>query len=1004
MRHHLFQVSLLLLSLAGLGFQCSTPGDQKVNLQEVAFSQGTNMAVAVSPDQSKLVIDLLGRLWIMPIEGGTPHPITDPYGNARLPRWSPNGKKILFQGYWSGTWQIYTINSDGSDLQQITQGTYDHREPAWGEQGTRIYYSSDVSGNYDVWEYNLEKKEARNISNQNFNQFAPIWHPKQGLLYLSDDPVEPGIIQRNGEQVRLLYSSDRNLEALSWNTAGTILSFQQAGELHFLPIDNRVSMEPVKGTQPINDLFPFSVSWLDEQRFVFTADGQIKRGRIGTSEIDSIPFTVKMTIERPVYSPKNNFLAESGEKLKVKGIFMPRLSPDGRQALMILMQDVWLRGPSGELKQITKGPHVEMAPVWSPDGKKLAYLSDRRGSFGIYVRDLEEDKDRFIAEITGSPAGLAWSPDGQYLAYSGSYGPRQGRLFLCSLQTGELKMLGGLINSSLGVPSWSPDGKTIALSTLRPYSTRFREGVNTVLFIDTQTGERKLLGGLPHFSVGTRAYNGPEWSPDGLFLAAISSSRLWLIPITEDRQKAGEPILLTNELADAPSWSADGKELLFIGTDRLQKINLESRSIVDWPLNLEIPLKRSSEKKLIRVGHLFNGKQKTWLQNQDIIIEGNRILDVLPASPENERDIDTLIDASQQYVMPGLIEGHAHQGSWEGEKLGRTLLAWGITASRDPASDPYDALNRREVQLSGKAWSPRIFFTGSPFDGSRIYYGGANALQDSLQIELELQRAKRLDYDLIKTYVRLADPLQKKVIKAAHEIGIPVSSHELYPAVSYGMDGLEHILGTSRRGYSPKMSRENIAYEDVINLIAKSGMSFCPTTGIYVSYNFLLAQDTNLLNDPKVHTFMPDYNQLTARQGISQVRAAPEQWEKDFRNAMQMVKQIHEKGGWVVAGTDSPIIPFGFALHLELQAYSRAGIPNFEVLQTATLQAARVLQLENELGSIEKGKLADILFLNANPELDLKNLMQVDRVMLNGDLISVAQLSKGYQTNKRLPK
>lgn len=976
--------------------RCTSASDGDQTRRKVTFSEGTNMAVALAPDQTQLVFDLLGRLWLMPVEGGSPRPITDPYGNARLPQWSPDGKKILFQAYWTGNWQIYTIHPDGTNLQQLTDGSYDHREPVWGEDETQIYYSADETGNYDIWQLDLDSGEKTNISQQKFNQFAPVWHPARGLTYISDHPDAAGIVQYQAENTKILYGSEKALTAVSWNKEGSILSFQEEGQLQFLPYNSREQSGVVNRSGPEEDLFPFALSWLDETRFLYTADGQIKSGRVGSADAGVIPFSIELELERPVYATKKHSLGEDDDDLQVKGIFMPRLSPDGHQAVMILMQDVWLRQASGQMLQLTDDPYVEMAPVWSPDGQRIAYLSDRRGSFGIYIRDLSSGEDRFLSSVGGSAAGLSWSPDGQRLAYSASYGPRQGRLFLCDVEEGALQMIGGLINSSVGAPSWSPDSKTIALSTLRPYSTRYREGVNTVLFIDTETGARQILGGLAHFSVGTRAYNGPEWSPDGRFLATISSSRLWLIPITEDKQLAGDPIPLTDQLADAPSWSADGKELLFIGTDRLVRINVESRLEVTWPLDLEVNPPLIDSRKLIRAGHLFDGRQRTWLQNQDILIERNRIVDVRPASAENEEGVDILIDASDQYVMPGLIEGHAHQGSWDGEKLGRTFLAWGVTASRDPASDPYDARNRREAQMVGKAWSPRIFFTGSPFDGNRIYYGGANALQDSLQIDLELQRAKRLDYDLIKTYVRLSDPLQKKIIESAHEIGIPVSSHELYPAVSYGMDGLEHILGTSRRGYSPKMTAQKIAYEDVINLIADSGMSFCPTTGIYVSYNYMLAQDTSLLNDPKVRALMPEFNQMSARQGIAQVRAAPKQWEKDFANAMRMVKEVYDRGGWIVAGTDSPIIPFGFALHLELQAYAAAGIPNFDVLQTATINAARVLRLEDDLGSIEKGKLADILFLNADPAADIKNLMQVDRVMLNGELVTVETLMEGY--------
>src|SRR3990170_4365037 len=97
------------------------------------------------------------------------------------------------------------------------------------------------------------------------------------------------------------------------------------------------------------------------------------------------------------------------------------------------------------------------------------------------------------------------------------------------------------------------------------------------------------------------------------------------------------------------------------------------------------------------------------------------------------------------------------------------------------------------------------------------------------QLELELNRAIALDYDMIKTYVRMPDQMQQRVTSFAHSHGIPVSSHEIYPATYYGVDAVEHMGATSRRGYSPKLTALNNSYEDVVQLIVKSGMNITPT-------------------------------------------------------------------------------------------------------------------------------------------------------------------------------
>src|SRR6185436_17521400 len=167
-----------------------------------------------------------------------------------------------------------------------------------------------------------------------------------------------------------------------------------------------------------------------------------------------------------------------------------------------------------------------------------------------------------------------------------------------------------------------------------------------------------------------------------------------------------------------------------------------------------------------------------------------------------------------------------------GEALGRAFLSWGITTVRNPATNTFDTMENREAFESGARIGPRLFTTGEPFDGSRIYYPGGVSLDDTGQLPLALQHAKDFDFDFIKTYVRLPDLMQKRIIEEAHRMGMPVTSHELYPAVAFGADGVEHIRGTSCRGYSPKVSALNYSYKDVIDLLALSKMTITPTINI----------------------------------------------------------------------------------------------------------------------------------------------------------------------------
>ena len=117
----------------------------------LTLTEGTSMAAAASPDGRTVVIDLLGALWTVPIDGGRARRILEDGYDARLPAWSPDGKRIAFQAYRDSTWNIWTIDAEGSGLRRETSGPFDDREPHWSPDGTRLAFSSDRSGSYDVW-------------------------------------------------------------------------------------------------------------------------------------------------------------------------------------------------------------------------------------------------------------------------------------------------------------------------------------------------------------------------------------------------------------------------------------------------------------------------------------------------------------------------------------------------------------------------------------------------------------------------------------------------------------------------------------------------------------------------------------------------------------------------------------------------------------------------------------------------------------------------------------
>jgi imidazolonepropionase-like amidohydrolase len=310
-----------------------------------------------------------------------------------------------------------------------------------------------------------------------------------------------------------------------------------------------------------------------------------------------------------------------------------------------------------------------------------------------------------------------------------------------------------------------------------------------------------------------------------------------------------------------------------------------------------------------------------------------------------------------------------------------------VTSVRDPGSDPYVAKERQEAWDSGRRIGPRTHVTGYLADGNRVYYSIAEGLVSVQHVQRVIERSRQLELDFIKTYVRLPDEWQKLIVDAAHDMGIPTSSHELFPAASYGMDHVEHIGGTSRRGYQPKVSQTGHVYGDVINLLAKSGMGITPTL-VLPGFSVIASEDDGYFDTPQFNSFYgaevkAGLKMFSARSGTAPIVAKA--------NALALRKLV-DAGALVVTGTDSPFVPYGAGLHAELRLYVRAGLSPFEALHAATVSSATAAGVIDDTGTLEAGKLADIVVLEGDPLANINDADNVVMTIKNGKAYTLGTL------------
>jgi len=973
---------------------------------DITVSEGTNMAVALSPDYSTLAMTLQGALWTIPANGGVAKRITDGMGDDQEPVWSPDGEYIAFYSYRSGNYHIWVIKKDGTGLKQITDGYYDDREPDWAPDGRSIIFSSDRSGNYDIWQIELSDSKLKQLTSNKANDYNPAFSANGKQIAFVSERDQPGIYILDNDIERLAIPSKLRLAAPSWSTDDKKLAFTAytSKSMLFAPTNTSymciadLATDSIKQISVGNeDLFPFRINWELDGTIIYSADGKIKKRVLGGDRISTIPFKATFTLNRTTYK-KRQYDFDTHEEKSVLGIVGPMGSPDGKKVAFSALGHIYIQEINGKLSQITNGAYVDLYPDWSPDGKKLAYISDRLGKMEIWIQDIKTgDSRRLTNQVSEEVTMPSWSPDGKQIAFTTTYYMKRwghiGKLKVADVATGNVN---SVTTKNLFIPSkasWSSDGKTIALMDLVPSSSRFREGLNKFLLVSLNNGAFRHVSPDSTNPLGIRSQNGPVWSPDGRRIAYVKNGVLWVVSVTKTGSIVGEPKQLTSELADNLSWTRDSKNIVFIATDRLKKINIESRESTDIKINLKWKPKHPIADYIIHTGKLFNGVDSTYLENVDIYVSGNRIKEIRPHT-EHPKGIK-VIDASDKVVLPGLFEMHTHLSCSDGEKLGKIWLSYGITSVREPGADPYEANERKEAWSGGFRPGPRDFFTGGLNAGNRVYYGYANSVTDTNHLRMELERAKKLNYSLIKTYVRLPNSFQKKFAEGAHSLGIPITSHELFPAVMYNVDDLEHIAGTSRRGYSLILDANFRSYEDVVKLISLSGMNVTPTLSLRSGFSRMASQYDELLNDDRMRKFLSgeelkELTDETLREESSRTLRSDE----NFKALLQTVKNIFDLGGRITSGTDAPFATYGASLHTELWILVQAGLTPFHALQTATINAAQNVGVGKDLGSIEPGKLADIIIVDGDPLNRIQDAMKVKEVVKDGVIYHVNEWTK----------
>ena len=985
----------------------------------LSFTAATNGSATLAPGGDRIVAEVQNVLWSIPRSGGEATALTTAGLEPNRPQFAPDGRSLVVCAYRGGGFHLWTMRPDGSGLTQLTDGPFDDRAPAWSPDGSRIAFCSERGGDpvdgspYRIWTLTPATGELTPLTGLPdqegphqggaWEDFDPAWSPDgDRVLFVRAQVGEDGALAAR-TVASVAADGPQEVRAEHTDTTGAQVMTPAVGpdgRLAYL----RTTAAPsasctlvVDGT-PVDlgdagaDVSPVPPRWVSGEELLLTAGGRFRIVNPAAADrTETIDFAATLPVERPRYRAKSYDFADGGVR-RVRAVHLPALSPDGRRLAFCALGALWTADVAGggRPRKVVQADRTRylLAPAWTPDGRGLVYADDRDGLFAVRRRDLASGKETVLAE--GGRVFPALSPDGTRLAAV----DMTGNLVVTDLASGAEKVLAAPLGGGglPGRPSWSPDGRYLALCDRNRLNQRFREGYNLIRLVDAATGAARLHPVAAHTSISDRYDSGPVWSPDGRWLAVVVESALWLLPVRPDGTPDGEPRQLTDEAADHPSFSGDGRQVAYLSAGRVRIADVASgrARTVRIPLDYRRPVAPDT---VVHAGRLWDGTSDAVRDDADIVVRRGRIAAVEPHRAG--RPAARRVDASARTVLPGLWDAHIHP--WQSTYGGRQTalqLAYGITTAVSLGGFAYEQARVREAADAGELAGPRLLATGELLDGARVAYSMGRAHGTRAGLRRSLTRAEGLDWDFVKTYVRAPGWVMAEAAAFAHErLGVRSGSHLCSPGVQLGQDLTTHLQATQRLEFGHATTASGRAHADLVDIYSATGdfhLIATPFTALP-----LLGADPALAADPRVTVLMPPWDTATVVQRAEQPPSAAEL--RTLATETDVYRRILAAGGTVALGTDQPLVPVGLHLHLALRALHRAGLSPAEALRTATVLPARAFGAADDLGTLEPGKYADLTVIDGDPFTDFATLVRTESVLRGGRRFAQEDLVRSFE-------